>query len=108
MCEIFKINAGLEADQVIREQGLCEPGMVGRCTIDLVGGKGDVQEKADPLAVAELAQFGGQWNEVIIVDPDRRSSVSCARSNLGKAKIYLGKSAPPVSSKFWVSNLIVE
>src|SRR6185312_9190687 len=62
--------ARLEADEIVFEQASHQPFVVRGCRQQVGRRKGDVQEKADTLAAAALAQLGGEWDQVIIVYPD--------------------------------------
>src|SRR6185312_9428836 len=68
--EIAEIAACLEADEIVFEQASHQPFVVRGCRQQVGRRKGDVQEKADTLAAAALAQLGGEWDQVIIVYPD--------------------------------------
>ena len=65
------IGRGLEADQIIGRERAHQRRVVGQGQQHLPGRKRRVQEKADRLAHAELAQRGAERDQLIVVHPDR-------------------------------------
>jgi hypothetical protein len=69
--EILAIFLGLESDQIIGQHRLDQLAMMRHAFDHRARGPGRVQEEADRLADAELAQFGAEREEVIILNPER-------------------------------------
>ena len=69
--EIGHVRGRLEADDVVGEQRLDQPGMVGHRDHHVRRRERDMQEEADAGFDAAAAQLGGERDQVIVVDPDQ-------------------------------------
>ena len=74
--EIFAIVFGLESDQIVRQHRLDQFAMMRDAADDGARGPRRMQEKADRLGDAEIAQFRAQRQEVIILNPERGVGLS--------------------------------
>ena len=68
--EIGGVDLGLEADQIVMAERRDQPLVVGQRGEDFRRRKRNVQEEADPVLVAALAQRLGERDQVIVVHPD--------------------------------------
>ena len=71
MGEMQQIGFGLEANQIIGKQGTHQPFMRRDGGQNLLRWQGDVQKEADTVFATDGAQFRGQRNQVIVVNPDQ-------------------------------------
>src|SRR6185437_909657 len=81
--EIAAIVTGLESDQIVGEHRLDQFAMMRHPGDDARRGPWRVQEEAERPGDAELAQFGAQRKEMIVLNPERRVGLlkaqQCAR-----------------------------
>src|SRR5215470_7080982 len=69
--EIEGVIAGLKAHQVVVTERREEPLMMRQCRDDLRRRTRNVEEEANAILVAQIAQRLGEWDQVIVMDPDQ-------------------------------------
>ena len=70
VAEILRVERRLEADEIIGREAAHHE-VVGRQHAREIGRRpGDVEEEPDPVGEAQLAQIGGERDEMVVVDPD--------------------------------------
>ena len=84
--EVGDVLRGLEADHIVSEQRLDQPGVLGHRGQHVGRREWNVQEEADRAADPLAAQFGAHRDQVIIVHPND----VLAADQLGKIRRHLG------------------
>jgi len=69
--KILAIVAGLETDQIVGQHRLDQFAMMRHAADNGARRPGRVQEKADRVGDAEIAQFRAQRQEMIVLNPER-------------------------------------
>src|SRR5690606_12976878 len=80
---------GLKADQVAVAEALHQLPMIGQGREDLRRRQGGVEEKADRVVQAALAQFLRHQHQVVVVDPDQVVAAHVTSQAIRKELIYL-------------------
>src|SRR5690606_11054984 len=88
MLQIAEVGVGLETDDVEVEQGFNQPAMLRHRSHDLRWREGDVQEEADALGAAALAQLRGKRDQMIIVDPDDVIRLQDGKQCIGELAVH--------------------
>ena len=87
MAEALQPFLGLEADQVVGEHRADQPLVEGQRHQQPARRPGDVEEEADPVLHAALAQLLAERDQMIIVDPDQVVRLDQRRDRLGEALV---------------------
>ncbi|CAG9222614.1 hypothetical protein BVI434_410017 [Burkholderia vietnamiensis] len=95
--EVQQIGFGLKADEVVREQRAHQPFVLRNRGHDRRRRHRNMQEEADRIRAAHRAQFGGERNQLIVVNPDGvvrpQQRAELAREQLVHASVAVGEAA---------------
>ena len=85
--EILEVVVGLEADEIVMREPAHDL-LMHRHGEEHIGRRpGDVQEEADLVLEAHLAQFGGQRDQMVVVDPDDVVRLDQRRQPVGEEAV---------------------
>ncbi|MGY2809985.1 hypothetical protein ACVIHF_006715 [Bradyrhizobium sp. USDA 4506] len=86
--EVLAVLIGLEADQVIGQHRLDQLAMIGHARDHRARRPWRVQEEADRLRDAEIAQLGAECEEMIILDPEHGIRLAEAQQRARHERVH--------------------
>src|SRR5271170_3814947 len=85
--EIVGVLFGLQADEIVVAEGAHRLVVVGERFEDVGRRTGNMEEEADRIVVAARSKLPGEWQEVIIMDPDNVVGRYEGRKGVGESTV---------------------